>query len=186
MSEVATIEVDGYTFEVSFETDTDADPPWKREDGHGDVRISGKPHWHGEGSSDKLPGERPLNTAPYRDIQYYYDWQEACHRARVEGWNAEPYDAPNKVQRAVEADFKYLRDWIDGDWDYVCVEVTLENRTEYTRCIGGVETHNDYHLEFAEELAREVIEEYLDDMENQKLKGMYPATGANAPEGERR
>ena len=84
------------------------------------------------------------------------------------------------------AAFKYMRDWVDGNWEYTCVEVTLENRTEYTRCIGGVETHKDYHFEFAEELAREVIEEYLDDMEKQQLKGMDPATGANAPEGERR
>ena len=186
MGDSTTIEVDGYTFEVTYETDTDAGVPWEQGDGNGCVRSSDHAHWKGEGVSDKKPGERPLNTARNRDIQYYYDWQEACHRARVEGWNAEPYDAPNRVHRAVLAAFKYMRDWVDGNWEYTCVEVTLENRTEYTRCVCGVETFKGYHLEFAEELAREVINEYLDDMEKQQLKGMDPATGANAPEGERR
>lgn len=186
MGDNTTIEVDGYTFNVTFEHDGDSGPPWLREDGHGRVRSSGHAHWQGEGVSDKKPGERPLNTARNRDIQYYYDWQEACHRARVEGWNAKPYDAPNRVHRAVLADFKYLQGWLNGDWEYVCITVTLANRTEYTSCIGGVETHKDYHLEFAEELAREVINEYLDDMEKNELKGFDPATGANAPEGERR
>lgn len=186
MSEAATIEVDGYTFEVTFEQDNDAEPPWQRKDGHGRVRDTRYAHWHGEGVSDKLPGERPLNTARNRDTQYYYNWQEACHRARVEGWNAEPYDAPNRVHRAVLADFKYMRDWVDGDWEYVCITVTLANRPEYCIDTCSVETYKDYHLEQAEELAREVINEYLDDMEKQQLKGMDPATGANAPEGERR
>lgn len=172
MGDTTTIEVDGYTFEVTYETDTDADPPWKREDGHGDVRISGKPHWHGEGVSDKLPGERPMNKPDRNGYQYYYNWAGACKKARKDGWNTEPYDAPNRVHRAVLADFKYLQGWLNDDWTYVCVEVTLANRDQYTRCIGGVETHNDYHLEFAEELAREVIEEYLDDLAAGRLLGM--------------
>lgn len=172
MGDTATIEVDGYTFEVTYETDTDAEPPLQQGDGNGHVRSSDHAHWQGEGVSDKKPGERPMNKPDRNAYQYYYDWKEACQRARVEGWNAEPYDAPNRVQRAVEADFEYLQGWVNNEWEYVCVEVTLENRTEYTRCIGGVETHKDYHLEFAEELAREVIDEYLDDMEKNELKGM--------------
>lgn len=166
------IEVDGYTFHVTIESDGAADPPWEQGDGHGLVRLSDNAHWQGEGVSDKKPGERPLNMARNNEYQYYYDWQGACKKARAEGWNAQPYDAPNRVHRAVLADFKYMRDYLDGDWEYVCVEVMLANRTEYTSCVCGVETFKDYHLEFAEELAREVIREYLDDMEKNKLKGM--------------
>lgn len=180
MSGSTTIEVDGYTFEVTFGRDDATGSPWNREDGHGDVRISGKPHWYGEGVSDKLPGERPMNKPNSHGYQYYYDWAGACKKARKDVWG------PGGIHEAVQADFKYLQGWVDKEWEYVCVEVTLENRTEYTRCVCGVETHKDYHLEFAEELAREVIEEYLDDMEKNELKGFDPATGANAPEGERR
>ena len=186
MGDSTTIEVDGYTFEVTYEQDNDAEPPWEQGDGNGCVRESRHAHRKGGCYNDKKPGERPLNKAWNNATQYYYDWQEACQRARVEGWNAAPYDAPNRVHRAVLADFKYLQGWLNDDWAYTCVEVTLENRTEYTRCVCGVETFKGYHLEFAEELAREVINEYLDDMEKQQLKGMDPATGANAPEGERR
>jgi ketopantoate reductase len=184
MGDTTTIEVDGYTFGVTIERDNDSGPPWKECDGHGDVRQALRPHWQGEGVSDKKSGERPMNKPDRNHQQFYYDWAGACKKARAEGWNAQPYDAPNRVHRAVLADFKYMQDYLAGDWEYVTVEVTLANRTEYTSCVCGVEMHNDYHLEFAEELAREVVGEYLDDMEKGQLKGME-TTGASTPEGER-
>ena len=179
-----TIEVDGFTFTVTYEHDNDADPPWKQGDGNGDVQHSLAAHWQGEGVSDKRPGERPLNTASRSQFQYYYDWAGAGKEARKDGWNTPPYDAPNRVHRAVLADFKYMQDWIEGNWEHVCVEVTLANRPEYTSHVCGVETFTDYHLEYAEELAQEVIEMYLDDMEKGELKGMK-TTGANALDGDR-
>lgn len=181
--DTTTIEVDGFTFTVTYEHDADADKPWEHVDVHGKVRCSQHPHWHGEGISDKKPGERPLNTASRSQFQYYYDWAGACKKARKDGWNTPPYDAPDRVHRAVLADFRYMQDWIEGNWEHVCVEVTLANRPEYTSHVCGVETFKDYHLEYAEELAREVIREYLDDMEKGELKGMK-TTGANALEGE--
>lgn len=165
------IEVNGFTFHVNIEHDIDSEAPWRSSDGHGGVRSCHV--WHrSKYQGTKKPGERPMNMPSNGALQFYYDWQGACKEARKEGWNAEPYDAPNRVQRAVQADFDYLRGWVNKDWEYVHVHVTLANAPDYANCVGGVETFKDYHLEFAEELAQEVLVEYLDDLQKNKLKGV--------------
>ena len=113
-----------------------------------------------------------MNKPDRNAYQYYYDWAGACKKAREEKWNAEPYDAPHQVQRAVQADFDYLKGWINNDWIYVNVTVTLANALEYTQTIGGVETSKGYQWEFAEELAQEVLNGYLDDLQKNHLKGV--------------
>lgn len=132
--------------------DNDSDMPWDRCDGHGPVRRSNYPHGS---SGDKRPGERPLNSPDRHEYQFYYDWQAACKKAREEGWNAEPFDAPNRVARAVEADFQYLRGYIRQDWFYVGIVV----EDEYGRTLDslwGVESYKDYHIEMAREMLRDV------------------------------
>lgn len=166
------ITVNGFDFLVTTEYDNDADPPWHQGDGNGDVRTCNTPYWQGEWQSTKRPGERPMNKPTNRQYQYYYDWAGACKKAREEGWNTPPYDAPNRVQRAVQADFEYLAGWVNDEWQYVVVSVVLVNRPEYESTICGVETYKYYHEERVIEMAEEVIEEYLDDMEKGKLRGM--------------
>jgi hypothetical protein len=159
------LELDGFNFEVTVYYDTDHEPPWENSDGHGPVRASSR---HREGSSDKKPGERPLNSAGWNDTQYYYDWAEACRMAKIDRWNTEPYDAPNRVERAVQADFDYLRGWLNDDWYYVGVEVKMLGPKDEDGkhpvidedTCWGVETHKDYHKEFAKESARGMIEAY--------------------------
>ena len=86
----------GYTFKLRIEFDDDADPPWERSDGHGPVRsirtLYGLRH-----QGLKRPGERVMDNG--RGDYWLYDWQKACRLAREGGWNAKPYDAPNRIER---------------------------------------------------------------------------------------
>ena len=158
------IEVSGLRFAVTFDFDYDTEPPWDRSDCHGPVRIGRN---HADGQSDKRPGERPLNRPTWREDQYFYDWAEACRMARKDGWNAEPYDAPNRVQRAVRADFDYLSAWVNCGWQYVVVGICQvdddDNEIGAWDYCGGVETFKDYHhecaCEMAEQLAKQIIRE---------------------------
>lgn len=144
------ITIDGREYRVKIDQDEFADAPWDNSDGHGPVRRSNRRHVEGE--SDKRPGERPLNSPSRHEYQYYYDWQAACRTARVDGWNATPYDAPNRVQRAVLSDFDYLRGYLAGDWCYVSVTVTDDETGESdTAC--GVENIGRYAQDVAQELA---------------------------------
>ncbi|MFN8994139.1 MAG: hypothetical protein ACK5X3_10835 [Pseudomonadota bacterium] len=152
-----TFELNGLTFRVKFESDYYSGAPWERCDGHGAVRKSYQRHRDGE--SDKKPGERPLNQAGHRDRQFYYDWAAACKDARRDGWNAEPYDAPNRIARAVEADFQFLSAFINNDWHYVGVIVELlddDGEVLSDTSLWGVETWKDNHCEVAHDLAREL------------------------------
>lgn len=137
---------------ITFEHDEFSDAPWEYSDGHGPVRKSN--NGHNAYSSDKRPGERPLNSADRNEYQFYYDWQKAIKMAKRDNWNTAPYDAPNKAMRAVQQDFEYLSDWINGKWNYVFVTVEYEGEAD---SIGGVETFNDYHIEYGNEMLKDLI-----------------------------
>ena len=140
------ITIDGREYRVEIEQDEFADAPWGNSDGHGLVRRSNRRHVESE--SDKMPGERPLNSPGRHECQFYYDWQAACRTARADGWN----DAPNRAQRAVQADFDYLRGYLAGDWCYVSVTVT-DDETGESDSVCGVEGIGGYAQEVAQELA---------------------------------
>ncbi len=145
-----TITIGGRKYRVEIEQDEFAGAPWEESDGHGAVRRSNRRHVESE--SDKRPGERPLNSPSRREYQFYYDWQAACRTARADGWNATPYDATNRVQRAVQADFDYLRGYLAGDWCYVSVTVT-DDETGESDSVCGVEGIGGFAQEVAQELA---------------------------------
>lgn len=152
-----TFTVDGFSFRVKFEDDTNIGPPWLECDGHGPVRQSRGQHRNQDG---KRPGERPLNDPDRNQYQYYYDWQKACELARVDGWNAEPFEAPGRVLRAVQSDFDFLRAWVNDKWRYVGVIVERLNEDEEAvdeSSLWGVESFKDYHVDVAYELAGELI-----------------------------
>lgn len=148
-----TIEIDCYTFRVEFSQEDCPDFPWENSDCHGPVRKSTRHHI--DGRSDKAPGERPLNSPDRNEYQFYYDWAEACRIAKRDVWNTQPFDAPNKVQRAVQADYDYLRRYLSGDWQYVFITVTCEE-TGDSDSIGMVETYNDYHCDMARDMAKDL------------------------------
>ncbi len=119
-----TFEHKGYHFKVEFPHDEDADRPWENSDGHGPVREA---EWDRDyGRPRKAPGERILNNSPCsRETIWAYDWAKACKLAKKDGWNAPPYDAPGRVQRAVQADFDFLAGWVNDQWSYCGVVVKL-------------------------------------------------------------
>ena len=170
----STFELGGLTFTVKFEPDNDMGPPWDEHDGHGPVRECKTPHWYREGS--KRPGERPLNKPDRHEIQYYYDWQAACQLARKEGWNTQPYDAPNRIERAVQADFDYCRRYLSGDWQWMGVIVTCEE-TGGEESLWGIDgDHDNYLTEVAYELAAELVsqhEQALAIAESEKVEVQY-------------
>ena len=153
--------VNGIEVCVEYLDDNDSDPPWENSDGHGPVRVSRTANYTGHHT--KRPGERPLNSPDRRASQYYYDWQAACRLARKDGWNTEPYDAPNRVQRAVQADFDFLRGWVNDDWRYVGVTARIPG-TSFKDSLWGVETYKDYHEEEAKRMAEELVRAYLEEV----------------------
>jgi hypothetical protein len=152
-----TITINGRAYRVNFEQYQYSNAPWEECDGHGPVRKSSKPHR--DGYSDKAPGERPLNSAGRNEYQFYYNWVEAMRIAKREGWNAAPYDAPNKVLRAVQANFDYLRGWVNSEWGYLIVTVTDLETGQY-ECLGGVESLGECARECAREMAQNMAHEY--------------------------
>ena len=140
---------------VKYAYDSEADAPWDSFEGHGPVRRSNSVHT--EQRSDKKPGERPLNNPCRGEYQFYYDWKSATQSARADGWNAAPYDAPNRVQRAIQADFDYLRGYIENDWCYVGVIITDTDGNDLGS-LWGVETFKDYHREQAREMVAACLE----------------------------
>lgn len=140
-------EIDGYT--VVYYYDQDADAPWASSEGHGPVRKSTQTHRR-YGQGDKKPGERPLNRPDRNEYQFYYDWKEACRLSRKDVWNTEPYDAPNRVQRAVQADFDFLRGYLNDAWCYVGIVVS-KGGDEVDAC-WGFETNQEYHRAAAREM----------------------------------
>jgi len=163
-----TITANGLNVRVTYHYDEDASAPWEDCDGVGQVRKSNAAH--SEYRSDKKPGERPLSQAGCNEFQFYYDWQAAMATAKAEGWNAEPYSAPNKAARAVQADFDYMRGYVRQDWQFVWIDaVVLDDDGQpvgEVDSLSGVETYKDYHSEQAQAMANEVTQRYLQDLED--------------------
>lgn len=150
-----TIEVNGKTFSVRIENDTDMGEPWKEHDIHGEVSD-----WT---SREKKPGELVLcsDRGRYR----YYDFAASVKKAKVDGWNAAPYnDNETKGERAAKAaraDFERLRQWCNDQWYWVGIIVEeLDEEGEGTGAstsLWGIESDSeDYHEEVAKELAEQL------------------------------
>lgn len=148
-----TFEREGHTFRVNHPYDDSGDTPWERADGHGPVS-----EWT---SRDKRPGERLLCSD--RGSRRYYDWQEACKLARRDGWDAEPIGAPNRIERAVQADFDFLHAWCNDEWQYVGVVVEMlgaDGAVVAEQSLWGIESNAyDYLRDTAHELADEILHE---------------------------
>ena len=129
-------------FAVTLSADDFNDPPWDRSEGHGPVRAI-----NDLSREKKRPGERVLWGE--RNTTWLYDWQAACKLARRGGWTAEPYDAPNRIERAVKANYDFLRSYLRGDWGYAVIRVEAMKGDEClgTDVLGGVETNDDAYLQ---------------------------------------
>lgn len=144
---------EGREFLAIVEPDPGCDAPWDNSDGHGPVRVV---RHRLDGA--KRPGERVLYST--RGTIWLYDWQKACKLARREKWNAQPYDAPNRIERAVTADFEFLRGYLTGEWHYVGVCVIPAGGSwddRYAHAVWGIESNaGDYLQEVAAQLAGEI------------------------------
>lgn len=147
------------TFSVKFERDADSGAPWENSDCHGPVSD-----WE---RRDKRPGELVLNSG--RGGKRFYDFAEACHIARRDGWDAHPYNDGTETKRqqaakSAMADYEYLREWCNDQWEYVGVIVTLLDdegeETEVSESLWGVESRGDYHHEQARILADDLAGGY--------------------------
>lgn len=143
---------EGTEFRVFIEYDDSQAYPWDEEDGHGPIRNV-------RSRDEKRPGERILHTE--RGTVWLYDWQAACKLARTDGWNAAPYDAPNRIERAVQADFDRMAGFLRESWCYVGVCVTLASadpETRYRNALWYIESDSpEYHETIARELASEIL-----------------------------
>ena len=151
------IDIDGFQFDVRYRYDSDAEPPWQQCDGRGPVRlVTG--HYR---RPPKRPGERPMRGT-YNT--FLYDWQEAMKIAKRDKWG------PGARAEAVQQDFEYLRAYVQEYWFYCGVEVKMALHPQYNDALWGVETYKDYHKESAREQARDLLRQYLDDIESGKLR----------------
>ena len=136
-----TIEIDGLTFGVTLEPDTDAGFPWDNMSTFGTVT-----HWE---RRDKAPGERILLLG--RSGARFYNFAGAVAQARREG-----YTGPAAVE-AVEQEFNYFRAWCNDQWRYVGVVVTLldveGNPTDESDVLWGVDDDGDSAKTCAHDLA---------------------------------
>lgn len=159
------VTVDGFEIEYRFEYDSDSGPPWA--DPEEDAPLMRYADRHRMWDSSKKTGERPIN-APRGGV-YLFNWKLATERAHKEKWNAPPYDAPNRIERAVQNLFDYYKSYVNEDWHYVGIEVRLVLHPQYRHDVWGFETYKDYHKESVTELASELVSMYLNDL----AKGQY-------------
>jgi hypothetical protein len=119
----------GFSIQVDVTQDEFMGEPWKEHDGHGIVRKSRSEH--------KNPGERVLVPG------YFYDIQESIKIAKRDDWGCEhgihtvnhsdgtySYSTTHKTKGeraacAVQQDFDYCQGYVNDNWTWVGVIVTL-------------------------------------------------------------
>jgi hypothetical protein len=147
--------IEGFKVTARVEQDDIAQAPWEREEGHGPVS-----EWT---SREKKEGERVLCNDRYHFR--YYDFDAAVKQAKEELWGECRDINKNKeviAIKAVEADFKRLKDWCNDEWMYIGIVVTVSKAGIElgSRSLWGIESDsNDYHIEVANELLNEVMNE---------------------------
>lgn len=159
------VTVDGFEIEYRFELDNDNGPPWANPEE--DAPLMRYASRYRIFDNTKRSYERPL--ADGHGGTYFFNWKLAAERARVEKWNTPPYDAPNRIERAVQSLYDYYKSYINDDWHYVGIEVRLVRHPQYRHDVWGFETYKDYHKESVMEMASELVSMYLNDIE----KGKY-------------
>ena len=163
-----TMEYKGYLFNIEVDYDEFEGPPWLHCDGHGPVSD-----WT---TRDKKPSEVVLSSIGGANL--YYDFSKAMKKAKEELWDAAPYGQGTRgerAERAVRADIKYLRDYIDNVWVYVTLSVTLRG-SGYTTFLGGVEhdySENGHWMTEVHLMADELIANKLADSRAAKIASRF-------------
>jgi hypothetical protein len=148
----------GNKFKVELSYDECCGKPWEENDGHGAVSK-----WT---NRSKKSGE--LILCQDRDMKRYYDFKGAVATARVDGCGGE------RAHNAAMSDFKYLREFIAGDWWYCYISVVMLNRDgtknqDYSDWLGGCEDsykaiYRDNVLQEAQMMANALEMHYFADI----------------------
>lgn len=161
---------EGWRIVATIHDDDDNTPPWKQEDGHGEVSD-----WT---TRDKAPGELVLNEDGRS--KWFYDFAGAVKTAKRDGWNAAPFDdgltGGAKAAKAARADYERLRAWCNDDWRYigVALQVWFEDiqlTDEYGAALWGIESDaGEYCTETANELISEAMAQAVAELESIRRK----------------
>lgn len=138
-----TLTVGGTDYRVNYSYDEDMSP--FDDDGRGIVT-----EWE---NRDKHPGELILISDGRS--KRFYDFAGSMVKARRDGWgvsgNVTGLSKGEILQRAVMADYGYLRAWCRDDWHYVVLQVyplTVDGDELISKSVylGGIESSDDAHL----------------------------------------
>ena len=183
-----TIVVDNIEFNIYLDWDdhpvTPWDPDWN--DPLGSVRDSRNKSTHYDG---KEPGEVRIQSRRKHSHVYYYDFQGAVAKARVEGARPPKKDMeeltkdtqrmynrpPTKGEIAVAAvwhEIGRFQDWLDDDWHYSYVTVKVRDSNEdeintdeldldgFDPGVPGVGGVESDDDDYIKEVAKEIIHEH--------------------------
>lgn len=138
-------EHDGLRVVVTVHADDDAQAPWDREDGHGEVSD-----WT---RRDKEPGERVL--CEDRGAKRFYDFAGAVKLARRDGWGVSPYrmdieNGAHGMKRAIGQYFEgrelhtFQSDWCDDVNDAIREVYAAHRATMTPRAYAALAAHADF------------------------------------------
>lgn len=157
------IERGGRRFKVKFPDDPDMGPPWDD-----DCMYEGLVSERRGSKDDKAPGERCMG-GDRRDGYRFFNVQEANARGKRDGWrlaDKKLKELADKLGRtptkgevraaAVEGAFDYLSGWMNDEWHWSGVVVTLlddnDHETDETEAVWGV-SDADYDYQESEAMS---------------------------------
>ena len=139
-----------------FVDDTYRPEPWDEYDGNVEF-------WPVRGSHEKKPSERYLTKDRFN--AWVYDIRDAHDKAIRESWCTgcdwvKGLTRRQIATRAVEENVSFWRAYLDGDWFYAGVVITVLDKdgekTEHADSCWGFETFNSYHRTAGNDMAREL------------------------------
>ena len=169
-----TLTVHGIEVKVEFEYDTDLGLPWEEYGDHayGVFRLARCLY----GRPSKAPGEVLIHLESSRYL--VYDVQASQAKALKDGWGIDG-DTTGMTRRqiaaaAVKRDMDNVRRWLEGALYYISILVELENDSNYSDTVGGVEygwgrEDSAYAEELAHSMAEALVKSYLKDAEDATL-----------------
>lgn len=160
----------GVTFTCQLQRDEDHGPPWEDDDGRGIVTA-----WIDRLDRDAADAAQLRILSSDHGRARYFDQLATLQKATRDQWGLGPEamqellaeftqyteaTIPREIviDRAVQLEYQFLRDWCEDRWEYVGVIVTLDGAHGIERSLWGIESsEQDYLNETARELAEEIL-----------------------------
>jgi hypothetical protein len=180
ISKIAAGEYLGHKYQIEFERDDSMGPPWQEHDGHGPASD-----WT---TRDKRPGELVLCSD--RHSRRFYDYAGAMELAKKDGWGLSPEhlaELTRKLGRkptakqiahaSVMADFDYLRQWCNDEWEWTSFSVkivTPDGRTINAGGVGGFDGLTEHCASVAADFAKYEIEQLAKLQTETEIAACFP------------